>query len=239
MAIFREKPNFSVDNFLSGAPGRAGSYGEGYVLPLHGGKQSVAADEGSYFNAHNVTAGTGLATAAAPTADSDTAVFMTVYNSASDNVRVYLDYLTLEVTAAGTAGASVHFTHQIDSTNRFSSGGAALTARNVNMDSSKAAVATVNAGAVTATAASGASRKLGHVQLRNVIPVIGDRYRINFGGTDNAVSSLAVAGTAVANVVVNLHPVVLGPGDSWVFTLYLPSQTAASSYEVDMGWIER
>lgn len=239
MAISRERTTPFVDNISGGGPSRAGRYGEAYVLSLGSAKALFLADEGSYFNAHNATAGTGLATAAAPTADSDTAVFMTVYNSAGDDRRLYLDYVALQCTAAGTAGASVHFTHQIDSANRFTSGGTALTARNVNMDSSIASIATINVGAVTAPAASGAVRKLGHYLLRTVIPVVGDVYRINFGGTDSPTSGLAVGGTAVANVTVNVHPVVLGAGDTWVLTLYLPSQTAASSYEVDMGWIER
>jgi len=232
MAIAREKPVPFGDNTLDAAPGRHGRFGEAYVLPLSG-KEYFLAEEGSYFNAHNATAGTGIATAAAPTGDSDTAVFMTAYNGSSADVFAYLDYLVLLCTAAGTAGASVHFTHQLDNTNRFSSGGTALTAQNVNMDSVKAANLVVNAGAVTAATASASSRKLGHYILKAAIPAVNDYYRINFGSSQSYQTGVG------ANTFVNVHPVVIGPGDTWVFTLYLPSQTAASSYEIDMGWVER
>ena len=195
-------------------------------------------DEGHYFNAHNATAGTGLATAAAPTGDSDTKVLLVIDNPDTDKMS-YLDYVSLQPTAAGGSGASIHFTHQTDTKQRYSSGGTALTAVNVDSSDTASADCNVYAGAVTAAAAGSGKKKFGHYLMRNVIPVVGDTYRINFGGQDNPASGLAVAGTAIVNLTFNVHPVVIGPGCSWVLTLYLPSQSSASSYEFDIGWVER
>ena len=49
----------------------------------------------------------------------------------------------------------------------------------------------------------------------------------------------AVAGTAIANIVIPHAPVVIGPSQSFVMSLHATSQTAATSYEFTLGFVER
>lgn len=220
----------------------ADNYGNQIVAPLHG-KQHPLADEGSYFVARNPTPGTGIATAAAPTALSDTVSFLTLFNNAAASQvpsrRIYLDYLKLIVTAAGTAGTAVNLTLKIDNIQRFTSGGTAITPTNPNMDLTTASAAICNAGALTTTAASSAVRIVGHQQMRPVIPVVGDTYVFNFGGSAHAVGANIINGTAPATLVFPMAPVIIGPQHTAVWSLWLPTQSAASSYEIELGYWER
>lgn len=207
-------------------------------------KGLVAADEGSYFIATNPTPGTGIATLAAPTTFVDTSPFLILQNNwtATDprSRRIYLDYLRLQCTAAGTNGSAIRWAIRTDtSTNRWTSGGSTLTPVNVNQDDGTSSKAVINVGALVASAATGAARLLGSSLIRPVIPVVGDTYVINFGGHENGLNSLAPAGVAIANVQINTSPVVIGPGQVMLFHLWLTAQSAASSYEIELGYIER
>lgn len=222
---------------------RTSGYGDQYVQPVHSKMQSLC-DEGSYFLARNPTPGTGLATIAAPTALDDTKPFILLKNeyatTLSPSRRIYLDYLKLICTAAGTAGASINVSVKIDAAgvDRYTSGGSAITPVNPNMDSSAVSSLRVHAGALVTTAANGA-RLLYHQQMRTVIPVVGDTYLFNFGQNQGAVGSMIAAGTAIAMQAFQMGPVVLGPGQFSTIHVWLPSQSAASSYEFELGYWER
>jgi hypothetical protein len=241
--ISRAKPSpKSGDGVLNPRP-RTSPFGESYSVVADHKPAHILADEGSYFVTTNPTPGTGLATIAAQASLADTAPFVLVGNgaAASSGVRIYFDYLKLIATAAGTAGTSIRFAAKIDTqpyASRFTSGGSALTPNNVNMDQQSSSVASVRAGAIVAAAGAG-PLLLSNILLRPVIPVAADTYLIDFGGTDRALNSLAPAGTAIANCVMPHVPVVIGPGQCAAFHIWLPSQSAASSYEVELAWYER
>jgi len=235
--VNRALPSGYAEN-AEAAP-RFGRYGEQYVHPVGKGGAYQAADEGCYFIAHNPTSGTGLATQAAPTARTATKPFIMLMNQ--DTVggkRVYLDYLKLTVTAAGTAGASLHIDLGVDNgIGRYSSA-ASMTAAptNVNMDSNVHSVCLAYGGPIVATAETASYRGLGTWVPKISIPVVGDVYMMTFGRQEVGV------GSGVATIAQNccgFHPVIIGPQQTFLVYLWLPSQSAASSYEVEMGWYER
>lgn len=243
LQVARAKTAYSASADGASVLPRVSGYGEQFVQPLHGKLQALA-DEGSYFLDRNPTPGTGLATIAAPTALDDTKPFILLMNQAaatlSPSRRIYLDYLKLIVTAAGTAGASINVSVKIDAAgvDRYTSGGSAITPVNPNMDSSATTNARVHAGALVTTAANGA-RLVGHQLIRKVIPVVGDTYYLNFGAPTGPVGGSASDGTAAAQLTFPMPPVIIGPGQQALIHLWLPSQSAASSYEVELGFWER
>jgi hypothetical protein len=212
-------------------------YGE-QAVTLFGASNHALVDEGSYFVISNATPGTGLATIAAPTAFAATSPFLIVQNN--DPIRsLYLDYLRLTPTAAGTAGTAVHLTTVIDYISRYSSGATLIVGaagatggQIVNPKSSVANPASISAwaGPLVAVAAGVSNRMVSpDLVLKNAIPAVGDQYTVKFGAVDTPTTTVGVAGHAA---------VVLDPGASILFHLWLPSQSAASSYEFEVGgWL--
>ncbi len=238
--VERDLPSLLTDQAEEGF--RLSQRGEQYVVPL--GKPRVAlADEGSYFVATNPTPGTGISSDADAADVTHTEAFLLLYNSntAASGKRVYFDYLKLLVVTPGTNGTTTRYFDTIDSINRYSSLGTAITPKNPNMDSSNTSGVTLYAGDTVATAQSAQMRLVGHGALRTgVIAVAGDTYMFDFAGDRTVpVSTLASAGTAVCHTVVRHAPVVLGPGQSWCFSIYGASQSVAGAYEFELAWWER
>jgi hypothetical protein len=235
----RELPGAQVNSSLQ--PVRTGRYMEPYVQAVTGAKLWTSADEGSYFTATNATLGTALSGTAAPTAFSATVALLSLYNNntVASGKRIYLDWIQLEVRAAGTNGTSFQFAQSIDSGNRFSSGGTAITPVNVNMDSTASTNAVLNFGALTATAASASVRRAKHGQIRSVIKVIGDVYLFTFGQSVPALAGMPLEGTLQAMIPIQCPPVVLGPNQTFLLHEIAPSQSVAATYEFSMGWSER
>ena len=147
--------------------------------------------------------------------------------------RIYLDYLKLLCTVVGTAAAGVEFAITIDSIERYSSAGTLITPVGVNMDDGRASIATMYAGNIVAAAAGSGVRQVTTTRiLKRVAPVAKDEYLVNFG---NVESYRLVGVDSVATV----PPVIIGPQQWALIHLWLPSQTAASSFEVELGWWER
>jgi hypothetical protein len=201
------------------------------------------ADEGSYFVARNPTAGTGIAGIADATGVSDTKtlLFLRNDNSVGSGKRIYIDYLKLITTAAGTNGTTTMYWSKLDTgASRVGTGGTSITGKNVNMADSTAPGATLAFGAVASAAASASVRYLTAGNLRSVITVVGDEYLFDFGNQACPMRAAVVTtGTAVVNIVTKHPPVVLGPTDQFLFGIGAASQSAASSFEFELGWWER
>ncbi len=227
-------PDGSIDSESE----RRSGYGEAYTIAF---SPRVAADEGSYFIARNATPGTGQAGHAAPTTHDTAKPFVFLRNGAEvGGRRVYLDYLKLQVTAAGTSGTLNYATHTVDRNRTPGSGGVALTVVNVNPQSTRSSVlSNALAGPVVPGESNTAdARIVAHAKARSVIPVIGDVLLFNFGGA--AVPTGAVmAGTTELERVIHCPPIVLGPGDSYHLVLWRASQSGAASYEIEIGLWER
>jgi hypothetical protein len=238
---------------ITGQPSqqRAFTYGE-IVTHSRSAKQHGAADEGTYFVTRTPTVGTGLATTATPTTYANTNAFLCFTNgNPPGGANMWLDYISFGVTAAGTGGTALQAVTALDNIARYSSGatggsnGTNLAAilqgpmpSNSNVSKSGSG-ALVYAGPLVVVAPSPNARILSNPWLRRQIPVVNDRYVLNFGHSDMPVAgSSGVAQATALDVSVPHSPVCIGPGGTFLVTLVLPSQSAASSYEVEIGHIE-
>ena len=213
---------------------RRSGYGEEYVLPF--GPQ-IAADEGSYHVLRNTTPGTGIAGAAAPTTMDNTKPFILL--RAGAQLRAYLDFIKLVVTAAGTAGTLNYATHILDDGAGYTSGGEDLVQVNPSGDGGNiSGLLIFKAGAVVATA-GGSQRIIAHQRARTVIPVVGDVLLFTFGRSEPALSGMALEGTTELERVIHCPPVILAPSNWYKLVLWRAGQTAAASYEVEVGLWER
>ena len=203
--------------------------------------ERVAADEGGYFIARNATPGTGQAGHAAPTTHDTAKPFVMLKNGAeSGGARVYLDYLKLVVTAAGTGGTLNYATHTVDKARTPGTGGVALTVVNVNMQATTSTVlsSAIAGPIVPGESNSGEARIVAHQRARTVIPVVGDVLLFKFGGEPIG-TAMILAGTAQLERVIHCPPIVIGPGDSYHLVLWRASQSAAASYECEIGLWQR
>jgi hypothetical protein len=210
------------------------------------------AEDGSYFCLSNATPGTGLATIAALASFVDTSPFILVKNDApkDSGERIRFRYLRLQNTAPGTAGAAVRFAVQTDGEGkRYTSGAtgiynpskqlASLNCVNVNQDDETLPGILAYAGPIVAAAASESARQMDAFLIRPVIPVIGDTYLINFGGPAADIGAMAPAGTAIAHLAFQYHPVVIGP-QQWARGGHFIDAPAGPGVDrrIDVGKIE-
>ncbi len=236
----RGLPSMSTEG-ANDAPLRANRRGELIVNTASKGCYAMC-DEGSYFFATNPTPHTGIAGIAATGAYSAAESLLYVKNTAASGsgVNLYLDYLKILVTAAGTNGTDHLYVSNIDgpSANRYTSGGTAITAVNPNGDGS-APSATIYFGALVTTAASSGVRNVGHGKLRRAtITVAGDEFWFDFGGQmPNGLRPNTLAADSTTNVscYVPHCPVILPPQWEFVLSLHATSQDGASSYEFELG----
>ena len=224
---------------------RLTKYGELYVSPLTQTNHMIA-DEGSYYIASSPTPGTGLAFAVTAAASDTAGNFLFIKNN--DNVsdspntkRLYLHYIRLICTVAPATATAGQFKLNADSflTQRYTSGGTALSPQSANMDTGNVSICQIYAGALTTVALSNSSRQLGRGVIRSVIPVVNDEYIFHFGSTDfEANQSLATA-TAIRESI-PCGPVILAPQQSATLGLWFPGNaTTAASFEIEVGYWER
>jgi hypothetical protein len=225
-----------ITNGVNG-PIRVSRRGELVAQGLLGSKRHALADEGSYFVVRNGTVGTGIAGIAASDGFNDLETFLMIRNT-STTKRLYMDYIKLQATAAGTNGVTFSYAIKLDTgASRYTSGAVAgVAAVNPNMDSSETAEATVLAGPLITTAATADARVVAEGNLRiGVIKVIGDTYLWDFGGGQQG-AVLSQAGTAIANFNIPVPPVVLGETDALFLHEWGTSQTVGASYLVEAGF---
>jgi hypothetical protein len=216
------------------------------TVPLTAGTYPLA-DEGAYFTAVNPTPGTGIIHALTTAWSATAALFVLRNTDAEGAKRIYLDYVKLLcLGTAPTGTTSVRLAITIDNTNRFSSGGTAITPTNTNMDSTQATIAALNFGAVVATAASGSVRSVAReAQPPRAAPALvsGDTFFYNFGQVTSesvGVMGSATPATAPGCFTAALPPVIIGGGDSLLFHQYYPAAaTTAPTFEFEIAWWER
>lgn len=228
----------------SPAPMRTTRRGDLVTQSLTGGKMHGLADEGSYFLATNPTVATGIAGIAAADGYNAAETLFLLYNTSTESeaVRLYLDFLELQCTVVDTAGTDIRFDHHIDNTDRFTSGGSNITPVSPNMDSTASAKGRLRFGAVVSAAASSSVRYLGGRQLASTDLVANDLMLFTYGGSNsysNQNSNLTEEATLARFWHVACPPVVLGPGDSYLFTINCASQSGAATWTFNAGWWER
>jgi hypothetical protein len=229
---------------------RAGGYGEKMVSQLTS-KNHASGTEGTIYCVRTPVPGTGLATIAAPTTFSGTSPFICIYNAnptaGAAPVDIILERIKLRCTAAGTAGASLQYVTQVDNIARYLSGGQGygvsanplLGPYPTYSGANPASAAQVQIGALVAAASSAQARVFSSDMLRSAIPVVNDSYTIHFGASDQPVDIGLISGSAIVQRNIPHEHVSIAPGHSFLLHLFLPSQSAASSFEAEVYFSER
>ena len=189
-------------------------------------------EAGAYFVATNPTLDTGIATIAAPTAYDGTKPWLIIKGPTTAGKKLRLDALRLRCTAAGTAGAKIFAVVTVDPiTKADPTGGTALTLNCPNAGASPAFESKIWAGTNAAAADSGSVRRVVAPCLKNAIPAVNDVYLLKFGGSDMGISTTATL------VYYGGPPIMIGADGVAQVDLVIPSQSAPSSYELEVsGW---
>jgi hypothetical protein len=241
--VSREKPQALADAIE--ASNRGNRYGENYVQMFHGKKHNLA-DEGSYFVATNPTLNTAIALTTSITtwadsgATSSSALFMknSELRTNASAKRVYFDYIKMTCVGAPTSATEWQYAiHTDDAAARYTSGGTALVPINPNADSSVVSIVTGYFGAVV-TAAATNRRLVSRGMIRPSIPVVRDEFIIVSGPIELGGSYGAAAGV-LSRIVVPTPPIIIGPQQQMVLSLWGVACAAASTWEFELCWWER
>lgn len=228
---------------------RSSAYGDLFHIPVLAVPHAQAG-EGSRFAAMAtpVLAGTGVVLGSYPTVYSDTAKIAVCItnNEAAGGKSLYLDFLRARVITADTNGTSIAVRAEVDSTNRYSSGGTALTPANVLPGASApASVATMRVGDVTCAAAGTYRTHVGHTLVKKRSApclTVDDTYIFTFGGSAG-LTQTAVAGQLITTLTTNVvpfGPAVIPPAGSFMLQIVIAAgDTAPASLCWEAFWAER
>jgi len=197
--------------------------------------------ERAFFVATNPTPGTGIASLAAATAFSATAGLMNIFNSATlqqgNVIRPVL--LRLMCTTANTSAANYRLAMYLDSANRWSSGGSAITEVPVVDEGASGtsfveptSKATIYFGLLVLAAATDANL-ITHVNVAEDVMVANDVINIWFGcGPSGGL------GGAMEQVDVVVPPVWIKPGANLSIHEFAASQSDDPEFEFEFWYIE-
>lgn len=228
---------------------RVSAYGDAFQIPVLTPAQAQAYESSRFYTmAAPVAAGTGVVLGSYPTAYSDTAKIAVCITNAdvAGGKSIILDYLRARVVTADTNGTSMSVRCEIDSTNRYSSGGTALTPANaVPGASATASIGTVRVGDVTCAAAGTYRTHIGHTLVKKRSApnlTVDDTYIFTFGGAPGLTPN-GVAGTLITTLTTNVipfGPAVIPPAGSFMLQLAIPAgDTAPASLCWECAWAER
>lgn len=211
------------------------------LASIGGGRDMMLADSGNYFVAITPTPATGIVAGVVHTFV-ETTPFLVVFNSGLNNI--YPAHLHLLCSVVDTTdGAAKFLTNTIDNGNRLSAigSGVVLKIANTNSGSTNSGSAICTAGPVTASAATGGRKIVSHSQVRSLkVHVVQDTIAVNWGGAHQSlVSTLINNSTTHSDTVVNLAPIVIGPGQSMVMVYWGATYTVAPTYEVEFAYVEK
>lgn len=210
-----------------------------------GNWQQIAALAGRYMTFSNPTPGTGLNTIEALTSLADTSPLVQINTGVNP---FWVDYIKLQNTAAGTGGTSIRWSWSqyavakpAPTLNAAGVGGAASPLAMVNSRSdwsTYAPTTSVYAGPLVAAAGTPIG-PLSSNLLRPVIPVAGDVYLFKFGEHEFSIpEALVLSGTNPTSLLLPAPQAIVGPNTTGQFHIWLPSQSAHSSWEIEIGGAE-
>lgn len=212
------------------------------TLQIGSGISNLAA-EGTYFRACNPTMGTGIATNVT-TSFSDSSAIAIIQNLANSGKSIYMDYLRLICTAAGTGATSFQIAIVLDPTNRYISGGTAVFGTNCNTGFSTFTNNAITFGAVSTTNTDvNYKRQASRLTLKTQAApcmVVGDQYLINFAANESP--SGPNGGAVAAQYGTNLGANCLASQSithSLIVHAWWPGLSVAPSFEFEAGWWER
>jgi|HubBroStandDraft_6_1064221.scaffolds.fasta_scaffold492520_2 hypothetical protein len=217
---------------------RGSTYGEFFMHSPFGSRGDfVSAREGSRWVVSN-TQGTAIVDSNPSGFVATTPTMVIVNNNPVGGAWIYPLALSGEVVAVGASSTNWLGQWLIDSGNRYTSGGTALTpqACNINVLNGKTG-ALVYFGAITAPAAN-ASRVIDLHFLRVSIPVTGDTFSFEFGGTGT--QSTASTPATIEAVYRKVTPVAIAPQSSLLWYQWGASEGTARSFDnVNFQYAER
>jgi len=196
----------------------------------------------SYFRAKNPTAGTGIASLdAAITRTTAAACLMTVYNAATaaqGNV-IQPVRLRLRATAVNTTASDGRIAIYVDTGNRYSSGGSAITPTSVIHSGESSYVlptskATIHFGQITVTTQTSEIEIMDRL-VSSTILAAGDVHDVWFGGGDLVSEAATGHPDTVANVCASCW---VRPLSSLVVTWYGTAQAADPAFEFEFDYLE-
>lgn len=203
------------------------------VLPVTGRDTSLA-DSSNYYTMTTGTAGTGIITGN-PTTLVATTPALVLFNNGL--LTVSLMYLRLSSTVVGGGAATKQFTTFIDQGNRWTSGGTALVAQNMNPIGAASSLVG-HFGVLTAPAASANQRQIGNDWFRVALAdVVGDVYEWQYGSS--AGGSIASTPATVCSFVRAAPAVQILPGNSFVMNIWSGTFSAGITFEVQVGYAEK
>jgi hypothetical protein len=228
---------------------RSDDYGTLFVLDGLVAPQTQAY-EGSKFSARAIpaVAGTGVVLGSFTTAFSDTAkVALALTNNELAGGKTYvIDYIKARVIAAGSTTTSVEAAAEVDTTNRYSSGGTALVVYKTNpATTAPASLATCKVGDVTCAAASANRQHIGQQLVKKCaapVIVVDETFIFTFGNVNQTVAAVT-AGPVATTMIGGSYPfpsAAVPPGGSFLFKLaHIANATTPPQYDFEISWVER
>ena len=235
--VVRNSPTISA-NAVRGAS-RINQFLEPIVQPA--GQQQFALENTYWVAPINPTIGTAIALG---TATATTYVWnapsLLIRNAAvASGKDIIIHSIELSMIATGTGMTDMWIEVHIDTTNRYTSGGSAITGKTLYSQSATTAFTAFNAStAIVATADTTTYTRLFRRKIRTAIPVAGDIYKIAFDGQYD--SGSYALNSAVASVY-NVHsPIcVIPPVGTCLVYIFGTGMTVAPTYEGVIEFTER
>lgn len=228
---------------------RSDDYGHQFVNEALMAPHTQAA-EGSRFSARAIPAvtGVGVALGSFTTVFSDTAkIALTLVNGEAVGGKTYvLDYIKARVIVAGSTTTSVEAAAEVDTINRYSSGGTALVVYKANPSTSApASLATVKTGDITCVAAGANRQHVGQQLVKKCaapVIVVDETFIFTFGNL-NQTQAAVTAGPIATTMIGGSYPfpaAAVPPGGSFLFKLaHVANATTPPQYDFEIAWVER
>ncbi len=196
-------------------------------------------NQGSYFTANNVA--TGVATATAPTSYSDTAPFFTIQNIGSSQGRaIYLDWIRGYCTVAGTGGLAAFLKLELD--HIAPTGGTLLVPTSSNTLDGSASNAAIRLDPTGIAVTANVRVIVGNqwvVPTQTAVFTANTEFNIKFGGVDGYGSNqIGTAAAGLTRTYIQMPPVVIAPNWCLQVPYIFTSQSAASTWALEFGWVE-
>jgi hypothetical protein len=191
-------------------------------------------EQGIKYKAINATFNTAVKwNGDAETAFSENTASVALVNT-SGNLVLRLNYIRLIVAAAGTNGTNLSAVVQLDTTNRYTSGGSTLVPFATNAGSYLPAGQPYFGQLVTANASANAKKLTGGALVLNTSnPAVNEHYL--FLGEQPPV----LADIPAPKALIALDSIIVPAGGTLLVHLFSASQSAAPTAFIDLEWTER
>lgn len=200
----------------------------------------AAADEGSYFTSWQA-ATANTATATTTQALATTSPSLVIFNgNAAGGYNMYLRYVKVEITAITTGMTTAEHVGVLNSGSIHTTTGTLMsTPVNVNGASGTGSLAVLYGGVNVCSTPAAAARIVHTGTITNSIPIVLDTWTLAYGEPMSN-SNLIGTMTLVKNITVPVPPVIIPPRTYYTLGFWGASWNgAASTYRLNVGWIER